>query len=132
MMGWYSASKFAVESLSDAMRAELKTFGIKVVLVEPGPINTGFMDVAMDKIDEVNHDEVYNESVKGFKKAVTNVYAGAPGPNRVANRIAKIVNANNPKARYAVGGTTKMAIFAKRILPAKAMDGMMKKMFGMN
>ncbi len=129
MIGWYGASKHAVEALSDALRAEVKGFGIKVALIEPGAMRTEFLDVALKQIITVEHPEEYKANVANFVEAFKQNYAKAPGAEPVVKAILKATNANNPKARYTVGTDCKMAIMMSNILPAKAMDNVMRMMF---
>lgn len=130
MIGWYGASKHALESLSDALRAEVKEFGINVVLIEPGAVQTGFLDVAMKQLDTVEHEEEYKTKVEGFKKAFINSYSKAPDPEKVTDTIINAIESNNPKARYAVGDA-KMGIMVNNILPDKTYDKVMLSMMGM-
>ncbi len=129
MIGWYGASKHAVEALSGALRAEVKNFGIKVVLIEPGAMNTEFLDLAVNQIKTVVHPPEYQANVDNFIIGFKRTYANAPGPEKVAGAIVKAINSTKPKARYAVGKDSKMALFMNSILPAKGMDFIMGKVF---
>ncbi len=129
MIGWYGASKHAIEALSDALRAEVKGFGIKVSLIEPGAMQTEFLDVALKQMQTVEHPKEYKTNVSNFIEAFSKNYDGAPGPEKVVKAILKASNSNNPKARYTVGTDCKMAIMMSNILPAKAMDNVMRKVF---
>jgi short-subunit dehydrogenase len=131
MGGWYTASKHAVEALSDALRNEVKDFGIKVSIVEPSAVKTEFLDRAMENVDAVNHDPAYKSKVEGFKKNFSESYANAPGPEDAAKAIFDGIDSKNPKIRYQVSGA-KMAITMKNLLPAKAFDNIMNNMMGMN
>ncbi len=129
MIGWYGASKHAVEALSDALRSEVKSFGIKVVLIEPGAMATEFLDVALKQIETVDHPQQYKENVSNFVKAFKGKYSKSPGPEKVVKAILKVVNSANPKARYPVGSDCKTAMFAHSLLPTKAIDSIMRKVF---
>ncbi len=129
MIGWYGSSKFAIESLSNSLRAEVKSFGIKISLIEPGAMNTEFLEVAERQIKTVNHPDAYKENVSNFIKAFRGSYSKAPGPEKVVKTIVKATNSNNPKVRYTVGIDCKMAVMISKILPAKAMDNVMRMMF---
>ena len=67
---FYHASKHALESLSDALRMELRQFGVDVVLIEPGPVNTPWNDVAAATLDEGQDDDPY----AAYKKGVTDSF----------------------------------------------------------
>ncbi len=130
MIGWYGASKHAVEALSGALRAEVKSYGIKVVLIEPGAMNTEFLGVALQQITTVEHPDEYKANVDNFIEAFKKNYVRAPGPEKVVKAILKATNSKNPKARYTVGGDCKLAMFLNALLPAKVMDSVM--MFNFN
>ncbi len=129
MIGWYGASKHAVEALSGALRAEVKGFGIKVVLIEPGAMQTEFLDVALKQIESVEHPQEYKSNVSNFVESFKGKYTNAPGPEKVVSAIVKAANSDNPRARYAVGIDSKMALMMNTIMPAKAMDNIMRVMF---
>lgn len=125
--GWYGASKHALEALSDSLRAEVKQFGIKVSLIEPGAVKTDFFDVAMKRLEDVEHHEAYKKQVQNFKKLFASMYDKAPGPGKVADTIVKAIESKNPKTRYAVGNAMSEIMLGK-IMSDKTMDNMMNKM----
>ncbi len=129
MIGWYGASKHAVEGLSDALRAEVKSFGIKVSLIEPGAMNTEFLEVSLKKIQDVEHPREYEENVSHFIEGFKKQYAGAPGPEKVVKTILKATNSKNPRARYTVGKDCKLAMFARAVFPTKIFDNIRRMMF---
>ncbi len=131
MIGWYGASKHAVEALSDALRAEVKGFGIKVAIIEPGAMATEFLDVALQQIQTVEHPDEYKANVSNFVDGFKKNYAKAPGPEAVVNAILKATNASNPKTRYKVGSDCKMAVMMHGLLSDKAMDNVMRMMFNL-
>ncbi len=107
--GIYHATKYAVEAISDAMRFELKGFGIKVVLIEPGLIRTSFGDTAGGSLDVVSRTggayDSFNEAVgKNTLEAYDNpLYAKfGGGPETVAKVIEKAITSSRPKTRYPV------------------------------
>ena len=107
--GIYHATKYAVEAISDAMRFELKGFGIKVVLIEPGLIRTSFGDTAGHSLAAVSQTggayDHFNEAVgKNTVEAYDNpLYAKfGGGPDAVAKVIEKAITAGRPKTRYPV------------------------------
>lgn len=127
-MGWYSASKFALEGWSDALRAEVSGFGIKVVLIEPGIYNTGFLDNALKKVKKVQHPVDYQENLDNFldyyKKKVHNASDG----QRVVNVIVKVLKTRKPKTRYLVGFDAFLLGKAKVIFSDRKLDGIFFKM----
>lgn len=130
MMGWYGASKHALEALTDSLRIEVKSFGINVVLIEPGAVNTGFLDVGLKQLETVPHDDMYQHKVEKFKKFFINQYAKAPGPEKTAEVIVKAIQSKRPKARYAIGNAMLM-ILASKILPARVFDNLVISVMGM-
>lgn len=120
--GWYSASKHALEAITDAMRCEVKSFGIKVALVEPGAMNTGFLDIALSQMNSLEYPDDYKASAKGFNDMFVGGYKNAPGSSLVASVVMNIVDSKNPKTRYAVGSDCKALLMLKSILSDKMLD----------
>lgn len=114
--GWYGASKHAVEGLSDALRLEVKPFGIKVVLIEPGAIRTGFEETAMATLARSNDPSAYADLVSAFSNSIRNGYKSAPGPEVVTRQVNRAIAARNPKARYIAGSDSRLVITLKRLL----------------
>lgn len=118
--GWYAASKHALEALADAMRWEVKPFGIKVSVIQPGPIRTNFsQEVGKNKVAE-NENSAYGNMVK----KLTETGAKSPGgtPEYCAKVIYKAATAKNPRNRYKI---TKEAWLIKILLiifPSKLLD----------
>ncbi|MDD5094161.1 MAG: oxidoreductase [Dehalococcoidia bacterium] len=125
--GWYCASKHAVEALSDAMRGELKPFGIKVIVIEPGAIKTEFDDVALGTLDSSADLEAYQPMVNGFRKVIQTTYGKAPGPEVIARTVLKAVTSKNPRPRYAIPFDAKSSILFKKIFGDRIMDRMIRQ-----
>ncbi|WP_253280592.1 oxidoreductase [Arcanobacterium phocae] len=126
MGGWYSASKHAVEALSDSLRNEVKRFDINVSIIEPGPVQTEFLDRAMEVVDRVKHGDAYLDQVEGFKSAFVKSYEHADGPDRTANAIVAAVDSARPKIRYAVSGARPI-LMLRSILPTTLFDYFLNK-----
>lgn len=120
--GWYSASKHAVEALSDALRLEVQPFGIKVVVIEPGAIKTEFDEVALGALDQSADPEDYAPAKSGFRKLIENTYGKAPGPDVIARTVLKAVNASNPRPRYAVPFDSKSLIWTRQLFGDRVLD----------
>ncbi|RMF92927.1 MAG: SDR family NAD(P)-dependent oxidoreductase, partial [Planctomycetota bacterium] len=118
--GWYSASKHAVEAISDALRLEAAPFGIRVSVIEPGAIKTEFDETALDKLDASPDPEAYADAKAGFRSAIVDAYRKAPGPERVAKAVVHAATARRPRRRYAVPADAKALMIARRFLS----DGM--------
>jgi NAD(P)-dependent dehydrogenase (short-subunit alcohol dehydrogenase family) len=133
--GVYHASKYAVEALSDALRFELRGFGIDVILLEPGLITTEFGEAATAALTRAtSQDGPY----AGFNAAVGALTRGAydgpmhrlgGGPDRVAKAIAGALESRRPPARITVTPSAKMMIFTRKLLSDRAWDAMMRRQF---
>ncbi len=101
-MGTYAASKHALEALSDALRVEVSPFGVDVVLVEPGPVDTGFVD---DDVEELGYDGPYADIHEGLRRFAEDGVHGplAASPDDVAKKIVDAAEKDEPKPRYTVG-----------------------------
>jgi NAD(P)-dependent dehydrogenase (short-subunit alcohol dehydrogenase family) len=130
--GAYCASKFAVEAISDALRLEVERFGIRVVLIEPGPINTGYGERVHKEVAPITtnpdspYREIYDTAYTRFRKESEN---GALPPEAVAKVVLKAVSAKRPRARYLVTRPAKIFALAKRLLPDRVIDFGMRMKF---
>ncbi|MBO6181360.1 oxidoreductase [bacterium] len=126
--GWYHASKYALEALSDALRMEVSEFGIDVVLIEPGIIKTCWDSIALDNLEQCCQNGAYKNSalkvISGMKKFYNCKLASKP--TLIAKIVLKAVNTQKPKARYLVGFCAKLLVFLRAVLPEKAFDFIMK------
>jgi NAD(P)-dependent dehydrogenase (short-subunit alcohol dehydrogenase family) len=132
--GYYHATKYAVESLSDALRFEVAGFGIKVVVVEPGLIRTGFADAATGSMDEPT-DGPYAGFTAAVARATRNNYERGPflrlggGPETVAATVERAITADRPRTRYAVIPSAHVFIWLRRLLPDRAWDTFVKTVY---
>jgi NAD(P)-dependent dehydrogenase (short-subunit alcohol dehydrogenase family) len=113
--GWYSASKYAIEALTDAVRGEVMEFGIKVVLIAPGLIKTEFVPNQLRAMEKIPHPAVYEKLLAG----VHNLVAGepeSPGPEIIAKAVLNAVNASQPPVRHALPLDSKMSVIARWLL----------------
>ena len=130
--GWYHATKYAVEALSDALRIELSPFGIDVVVVEPGGIRTEWASIAADHLEATAEGSAYADQIRGVAGAMrseSNRRHYSP-PEVIARTVGKIVTARHPRTRYAVGFMAKPLIAARRVLPDRAFDQLIGAAFG--
>lgn len=100
--GIYSASKFALEALSDALRIELAPFGIQVVVVEPGAIKTQFDETAQSHTRDVvsNQTSPYFPLYQQSDRNAASMRQNEPGPEVVSQVVQQAIEASKPKARY--------------------------------
>jgi NAD(P)-dependent dehydrogenase (short-subunit alcohol dehydrogenase family) len=132
--GLYHASKYAVEAISDALRFEVRGFGVDVILVEPGLIITNFGETATASVEAAGDDGPYARFNSQVAKLTTNAYKGpmsklGGGPEVVANAIAKALGAKRPKARYPVTLSARLMINQRRLMPDQVWDLMMRSQF---
>lgn len=120
--GWYHASKFALEALSDAMRLEVNPFGIDVIVIEPGGIKSEWGGIAMDNLVRVSGSSAYQELVKGTHKSYQRTQTNNSDPMVIARLIKRAIEANQPKTRYAGGSMAKLLLFFRSTLPDKLLD----------
>lgn len=131
--GWYHASKYAVETLSDSLRMETKRFGIYVSIIEPGAITSNWGMIAMDNLEKSVDGTVYQEEAAKVARTYRKMYNPnnkiISKPELVAKKISKAVNAKRPRTRYAFGFGAKILIFLHSVLPTRAFDWIMKSMY---
>jgi NAD(P)-dependent dehydrogenase (short-subunit alcohol dehydrogenase family) len=129
---WYHATKFAVEGFSDSLRVELAPFGIDVVIVEPGPILSEWNTIARDGMVERSAGTVYEEMARRmadrFRRVDTTRMSS--GPEAVAEKVLRALEATNPAARYPAGRGARAIVTARRLLPDRAMDVVVKRASG--
>jgi len=130
--GWYHASKFALEGLSDCLRNELREFGIDVILIEPGAIETNWADTAGKNLMKNSGEGVYQKQAQKKAAKYEEMYGEggmAVGPEVVAESILKAAESSHPKARYAVPTHAKLIIFFRWLLPDSIYDYFTNKFF---
>jgi NADP-dependent 3-hydroxy acid dehydrogenase YdfG len=132
--GFYHATKYAIEAISDALRFEVRGFGVDVILVEPGLIITNFGDVASASVDEAGADGPYADFNRKVAKLTENAYKGpmsklGAGPDAVAKAIAGALRSSRPKARYPVTASAHLLINQRRFTPDRVWDLMMRSQY---
>jgi NAD(P)-dependent dehydrogenase (short-subunit alcohol dehydrogenase family) len=133
--GFYHATKHAVEALSDALRFEVRPFGVDVIVIEPGPIKTRFGDTAVDSIRAAaKSDSAYAAFNQVLAKKIREAYEGplarlAAEPDAVAKVIEGAVTAARPKTRYPVTAAARMMMGLRRWLPDRGFDAVLRTQF---
>lgn len=109
---WYHATKHALEGWSDCLRLEMAEFDIKVIIVEPGVIETGFGDGATETIIKRSTGGPYGRMVQMVAKSIKSTYGHGTGsdPQVIADVVSQAVASSHPRTRYAVGKFAKMLI----------------------
>jgi NADP-dependent 3-hydroxy acid dehydrogenase YdfG len=118
--GWYIAAKHAVEALSDCMRFELKPFNIKVVIIEPGNVESEWTGIMLKNLEETTKNTAYEERGKGMIKLTKKVKHFTPA-KVIAKKVFKAATVKNPKTRYLIGKNT-YSVFLRKILGDKLYD----------
>lgn len=132
--GAYHASKYAVEAFSDALRFEVRPFGIDVVVVQPGPVKTRMADSAIKAL-RTEPDSPYAPMLKSFARVSRESLEKGRGvilAEDVATVIVKAVQSRQPKTRYKVGTTAHMMPFLRHILPDRTWDALLVRMFSVS
>jgi NAD(P)-dependent dehydrogenase (short-subunit alcohol dehydrogenase family) len=144
--GYYHATKYALEALSDALRFEVRGFGIDVVLIEPGFVRTGFADAAAASMDAsmdatagedspTSDPDPYAAFIAGVLASTRTVYQRgtlaklAGTPDDVAGVVLEAVTAARPKARYPVTASARVLRALRVALPDRAWDAVMARSF---
>jgi short-subunit dehydrogenase len=120
--GWYHASKFALEGLSDALRNEVKQFGIDVIVIEPGGIKSEWGGIAFDSLTKVSGNTAYKAMSDKFAAAFKNTMDKNPEPTIIAELIRKAIETKKPKTRYSAGYMAAPTLFLRKVLSDRLMD----------
>ena len=126
--GWYHVSKYSVEALSDALRMEVKPFGIDVALIEPGGIKTDWGLIAADHLAESSKGTPYEAEGLRESETMRKAYSMRllSKPTVVARAISRAVNSRHPRARYRVGFGAGTLVFLHALLPARWWDSLFR------
>jgi NAD(P)-dependent dehydrogenase (short-subunit alcohol dehydrogenase family) len=129
---WYHATKFAVEGFSDSLRLELRPFGIRVVLIEPGPILTEWNEIARDSLLERSGDTAYASYARQAHGVMERFDEPprASTPDEVADKIVKAATTRRPSARYPVGKGARMITTGRDLLPDRVFDEVVSRAYG--
>lgn len=129
----YNSTKYAVESISDGLRAELHPFGIRVALVEPGVIGTRFNATAMDRLGRYGSPEsAWSESLQTAARSVRRSERFAARPEVVARSIAAAVAARRPRARYIAPWHAAPTLWLTKLLPTSVVDAILRRVSGLS
>lgn len=121
--GIYCASKYAVEGFSDALRMEVKPFGVRVVLIEPGWIQSNFFDTAVELSDERwSSESAYAEALQAAEASQGKLKTWEGVPQDVATVVVDAIEACDPKARYQVTFLAKLLPILHQLFPTRWMD----------
>lgn len=124
--GPYAASKFAVEGFSESLRQEMLSFGVHVVLVEPGSFRTPIWDKGITGMHR-SEDSPYRTRLEEVLRYSRRASETAPDPQEVADLIGRITALRAPKLRYPVGRGSRVLMIGKALLPWKVLEGIISR-----
>jgi NAD(P)-dependent dehydrogenase (short-subunit alcohol dehydrogenase family) len=132
--GLYHATKYSLEAISDALRFEVKGFGVGVVLIEPGLITTEFANAAVAAAADAAHDGPYREFDAKLAALTTGVYEGpmrhlGGGPDVVAKAIERAIKRRRAPARVPVTASARISILTRRLTPDRVWDVAMRSQY---
>ncbi len=132
--GAYSATKFGLEALSDALRLELKPFGIRVVLIEPGPVKTNFVTAAANVSDDIleNPTSPYSKGYSVMMAQLNKMHAGAWTTDAVADITLRAIASPNPAARYGAHDWFLTLVINLRTLSPRLLDYLLSRRMKLN
>ncbi len=122
---WYHATKHALEGWSDCLRLEVKSFGIDVVIIEPGGIQTSWGSIAIKKMMSISGSGPYKKLMKASAERMKSTYEGQGSlspPSVIADVVSKAVASPRPKTRYVAGKYAKQLMFIRKYLGDRIFD----------
>jgi NAD(P)-dependent dehydrogenase (short-subunit alcohol dehydrogenase family) len=130
--GWYHASKHAVEGWSDCLRLEVAPFGIDVVIIEPGLIETGFGDALTAPLLQASGDGPYAQMARNVARSTAHAYQAGRGtkPEAVARVVSRALQARRPRTRYAVGRYARPMLWMRKYLGDRLFDRIIRSQMG--
>jgi NADP-dependent 3-hydroxy acid dehydrogenase YdfG len=132
--GIYHATKYAVEAISDALRFEVKGFGVDVIIIEPGLITTKFGDTAVGSVEKTANGGPYADFNAHVAKTTADAYSGplakfGGGPETCAAAIEKAITAKRAPIRVPVTLSARFMLAQRALMPDGAWDAMMRTQF---
>ena len=129
--GAYHASKYALEALSDALRVELRGFGVHVAIIEPGPIESRFSERAFGSLPAGQDGSPYATSYAraGGVRSMTDRLSF--GPQHVARAVEKAIGSRWPRARYVAPWFLALPLALLPLLPTWLVDALFRRVFGL-
>ena len=127
--GWYNISKYSVEAFSDALRMEVKPFGIDVCIIEPGGIHTDWGLIAARHLRENAAGTAYEEAAMKEASLLEFAYSGRwlSSSAVVTRAILRAVNCRHPRTRYRIGLGSRIMPFLHALLPARWWDALIRR-----
>ncbi|MBN1219165.1 MAG: SDR family NAD(P)-dependent oxidoreductase [Anaerolineae bacterium] len=136
-LGPYAASKFALGALNDALRVELRPWGIEVCLIEPGAVDTPIWDKSLSAAEEATQTwppevfDLYGQAMAAVRQGVVRTSRSAAPVDEVIKAVMHALTANHPKTRYLVGRGVGVAALLAKILPDRIRDRLITQQRGL-
>jgi NAD(P)-dependent dehydrogenase (short-subunit alcohol dehydrogenase family) len=134
--GAYHAAKFGTEAIGDVFRQELRRWGLKVSIVEPGSIDTPIWERGQRKASEIEAkapktDLLYGSAIEKFRKVIEDTAERGIPPEKVAKAIAHALESKRPRRRYLVGLDAKVQARLKPLIPTPVFDKIVARTLGL-
>jgi NAD(P)-dependent dehydrogenase (short-subunit alcohol dehydrogenase family) len=136
-LGPYNASKYALEAVTDALRVELRPFGIEVAAIEPGAVATPIWEKGRALAEEATANmpaealELYGPGFAAISKFISEGQRLGVPPLEVARAVEHALTASRPKTRYVVGRDARLRLLLTRLLPTRVMDRVVVRAMGL-
>jgi NAD(P)-dependent dehydrogenase (short-subunit alcohol dehydrogenase family) len=125
----YHGTKFALEGLSESMRFETDSFGVKIILIEPGTIRTNFLSNAKVGEKAAEPSSPYSQKLQTLEKAWGPIFDKGTPPEEVAKVILKAITSDNPSMRYMIGDDAVQMMQARKGMSDLEFEGLVKQQF---
>lgn len=123
LAGWYVASKFALEGLSDTLRLELAPKGVHVAVIEPGAIRSAWADIATNHLKATSADGPYQEAAADAGRVLQVIKRFSSEPRVIARLVDRAALSRRPKTRYSAGAGSQI-LWVRRFLSDRTIDRM--------
>ena len=130
-LGAYAASKYGLEGMSESLRRELQLYGIDVILIEPGYVNTPIMDKAEEEDATIYRETEYGPILEKFKKFFVEEGRKGLHPKRIGEVVHKALTTNHPKVRYSIVQQRLKNWTIPMLLPNRMVDRVIGKQLGL-
>jgi NAD(P)-dependent dehydrogenase (short-subunit alcohol dehydrogenase family) len=136
MTGAYNASKSAIEAMVDALRMEVRPWGVRAIIVEPAQTDTAMWQEMSDEFDGAHaalapdQRELYARHFKGMRRIIPLNRRMAVSPDRVAATVEKALTASRPRARYVVGAGPRLQAALSALTPTPVLDAVLRTATG--
>jgi NAD(P)-dependent dehydrogenase (short-subunit alcohol dehydrogenase family) len=136
LTGAYHAAKFGVEAVGDTFRQELRPWGIRVSIVEPGSVDTPIWERGEQTADEIGgrspqREALYGQAIASYRKVIKQLAERGIAPEKVAEAVEHALTSNRPRSRYLVGLDAKVQARLRPLLPTPVFDRIVARAMGL-